>query len=146
MHLVSQDFSSDIEPGIAGVSASKHVQTSKPHRPESHMCMFSADATQLRLSAGIRQSNRRLCIWIGCQSRAPVGSHQSRAMKDCALTASEGDHQADECSSGWARKTRIRERHAWPFLVLTSHLSSLIGFSTCSFALYRQSADPKSAN
>ncbi len=53
------------------------------------VCVFSANATQRLLSAGIRQPTRRLCTRIGCWSRAPVGSSQPQAMKDCALTADQ---------------------------------------------------------
>lgn len=62
--------------------------------PKPLICIFSADATQIKFSAGIRQPTRRRCISIRYQSRAPVNSHQSKLMEGCALTASEGKDQA----------------------------------------------------
>ena len=71
--------------------ASPDNQNVSCQNPEVCVCVpvFSANATQRLLSAGIRQSTRRLCTRIGCWSRAPVGSSQSQAMKDCALTADQ---------------------------------------------------------
>lgn len=70
--------------GSQRVRASPDIQNATS---KIQMCLVSANATQLLLSAGIRQPTRRLCTRIGCWSRAPVGFHQSEAMKDCALTA-----------------------------------------------------------
>ena len=68
------------------VSASGYLQMFELHHPACQISMVSADATQLKLPAGVRQPIRRLCTWIGCRSRPPVGPHQSKAMKGCALS------------------------------------------------------------
>lgn len=56
----------------------------------------------------------------------PVGFHQSRAMEDCALTASGSKRTGLSAArvAGLGDK-KIRRRHASRFLVFTSHLSSL---------------------
>ena len=56
---------------------------------------------------------------------SPVGFHQSRAMEDCALTASGSKRTGLSAArvAGLGDK-KIRRRHASRFLVFTSHLSS----------------------
>ena len=77
-----------LEPcGSPRIQRIAYPQMPKIHDTKSQMCVFWADATQLTLSAGIRQSNRRLCSLIGCWSRAPAGSDQSKAVENCTVTA-----------------------------------------------------------
>ena len=97
------------------------------------ICVFSANATQLLLPAGIRQPTRRLCTRIGCRSRAPVDSDQSEGMKECTVTADPREKdQASEYgvrSSGWVRR---KEDHRTSCIVVF-FFSPAISPDSCLF-------------